>query len=217
MQILLLFAHPALEKSRVHRQLIKGLDKLPGITFHDLYEHYPRFDIDVQREQELLLAHDLIVLQHPLYWYSTPALVKQWEDLVLEHGWAYGSNGRALEGKKFLSVVTSGGRAEAYTPDGLSRFTIREYLRPIEQTAVLCRMEYLPPFVLHGAHRLEGPMLLQTAETYRYVLLALRDDRLDLHAARRYERLNDDLDAVLKPEVALGAARVFWPRPSSTC
>jgi glutathione-regulated potassium-efflux system ancillary protein KefG len=201
MQILVLFAHPALEKSRVHRRLIAGLDKIPGITFHDLYEHYPRFDIDVQREQDLLLAHDLIVVQHPLYWYSTPALIKQWEDLVLEHGWAYGSNGRALEGKKVLSVITTGGRAEAYEPGGYNRYTIRDFLRPLEQTALLCRMDFLPPYVIHGSHRMDLPTIDTVAAEYRQVLLALRDERLDLSVARRYERLNAALEAVLKPEV----------------
>ena len=36
------------------------------MTFHDLYEAYPDFDIDVRREQALLLAHDVIVLPAPV-------------------------------------------------------------------------------------------------------------------------------------------------------
>ncbi len=91
--ILILFAHPALEKSRVNRHLVAGVRDLPGVTFHDLYEAYPDFNILVPHEQELLEAHDVVVLQHPFYWYSTPALVKEWEDLVLQHGWAYGTGG----------------------------------------------------------------------------------------------------------------------------
>jgi putative NADPH-quinone reductase len=98
-RVLILFAHPALERSRVNRVLIRDLDQLDGVTFHDLYEAYPDFDVDVAREQALLLEHDTIVLQHPFYWYSTPALIKQWEDLVLQHGWAYGHEGNALRGK----------------------------------------------------------------------------------------------------------------------
>ena len=100
--ILVLFAHPAFERSRVHRRLVDAVAELPGITFHDLYEAYPDFDVDVRREQKLLLEHDLVVLQHPFFWYSTPPLVKQWEDLVLEHGWAYGTGGNALHGKRLL-------------------------------------------------------------------------------------------------------------------
>jgi len=92
--VLVLFAHPALEKSRVNRRLAAAVADLPGVTLHDLYEAYPDFDVDVKREQDLLVAHDVLVVQHPFYWYSTPALVKQWEDLVLEHGWAYGTAAR---------------------------------------------------------------------------------------------------------------------------
>lgn len=144
-RVLVLFAHPALEKSRVHRRLIREAPATPGVTVQDLYEAYPTFDIDVPYEQALLTAHDLIVFQHPFFWYSTPALLKQWEDLVLEHGWAYGSRGNALAGKRVLSVITAGGGATAYAPEGFNRYTVRELPRPIEQTARLCKMEYLPP------------------------------------------------------------------------
>jgi glutathione-regulated potassium-efflux system ancillary protein KefG len=99
------------------------LGRLPRLTFHDLYEAYPDFNVDVAREQALLLDHDVVVLHHPFYWYSAPPLVKQWEDLVLEHGWAYGAHGRMLEGKRLLSVVTLGGVAAAYRPEGYNRFT----------------------------------------------------------------------------------------------
>jgi glutathione-regulated potassium-efflux system ancillary protein KefG len=201
-RVLILFAHPALEKSRVHRRLLRELDDLPGVTLHDLYEEYPAFDIDVPREQALLLAHDLIVLQHPFFWYSAPPLVKQWEDLVLEHGWAYGSAGNALRGKRLLSVITSGGGASAYQHQGYNRFTIRELLAPIEQTAVLCKMEYLPPYVIHGTHRMAEPEIAREAARYRQLLAARRDDRIDLAAARGHELLHGALEQLLIDEVA---------------
>jgi glutathione-regulated potassium-efflux system ancillary protein KefG len=72
--VLFLFAHPALEKSRINARLIRDVVKLDGITFHDLYEAYPDFFVDVAREQQLLSTHDLIVLHHPMYWYSSPRL-----------------------------------------------------------------------------------------------------------------------------------------------
>jgi putative NADPH-quinone reductase len=112
--VLILFAHPALEKSRVHTQLLKAARGISGVTFHDLYETYPDFDIDVREEQELLLQHDVVIWQHPFYWYSAPAIIKQWEDLVLEHGWAYGSGGRQLAGKAIFNAVTCGGSGSLY-------------------------------------------------------------------------------------------------------
>jgi glutathione-regulated potassium-efflux system ancillary protein KefG len=196
-RVLILFAHPALHRSRVNRGLVGAVRDLEGVTFHDLYEIYPDFDVDAGAEQELLLRHDLIVLQHPFYWYSTPALVKQWEDVVLEHGWAYGAKGTALRGKRMLSVVTAGGGSGSYAREGLNRFTVTELLAPIAQTARLCGIEYLPPYVIHGTHALDLTDIARTADEYRRVIVALRDGTLDLEAARAQKHLNDDLAAIL--------------------
>ena len=197
-RILVLFAHPALEKSRVNAVLADRVRGLDGVTFHDLYEAYPEFDIDVAREQGLLTEHDLIVLQHPFFWYSTPALLKEWEDLVLEHGWAYGSEGTALRGKRVLSVISTGGREVAYQPEGHNRFTMAQLLAPIEQTARLCGMDYLPPFVVHGTHGMDRQKIERHSSDYLRALVALRDGRLDLEQARAYPRLNTDLDAIIR-------------------
>ena len=196
-RVLVLFAHPALRRSRVNRRLVAAVRGLDGVVVNDLYEAYPEFDIDVEQEQRLLEQHDVVVFQHPLYWYSTPAILKEWQDLVLEHGWAYGHEGRALEGKLLLSAVTAGGSEDAYRREGSNRFTVRELLAPIEQTARLCRMEYLPPFVVHGTHTLTDEDLEGHARTFRATIAALRDGRLDLEAARRCPRINTNLDAVL--------------------
>jgi glutathione-regulated potassium-efflux system ancillary protein KefG len=199
-RVLVLFAHPALERSRVNRRLAERVRGLEGVTFHDLYEAYPDFDVDVGREQALLIAHDVLVLQHPFYWYGTPALVKQWEDLVLEHGWAYGTSGTALRGKRLLSAITTGGSETAYTEAGHNRFTVRQLLAPIEQTARLCGMDYPPPFVVHGTHRLDAEGIERAADEYGRFVAALRDDRVDFDAARGLPRVNADLGRVLRPE-----------------
>jgi glutathione-regulated potassium-efflux system ancillary protein KefG len=193
-RLLVLFAHPALEKSRIHRQLIRNVPERPGITFHDLYEAYPTFDVDVRREQELLTAHDIVIWQHPFFWYSTPALLKQWEDLVLEHGWAYGAQGTMLRGKYALNIITAGGGAAAYQHQGYNRFTIRELLTPLEQTATLCKMIYLPPLVFYGTHRMSGDDIQQAAALYHHVLTLLHDDKLDLQAVQGFQTLNDALE-----------------------
>jgi glutathione-regulated potassium-efflux system ancillary protein KefG len=182
-RILVLFAHPLLERSRVNRRLMEGVRELDGVTVHDLYEQYPTFGIDVGREQKLALEHDVIVLQHPFYWYSAPALVKEWLDLVLEHGWAYGKGGAALKGKIMFNAVSTGGGDDAYRKDGYNRFTMRELLAPFDQTAYLCGMTYLAPFVVHGALRLAGEATAPAVAAYRKVIEALRDERLDLEKA----------------------------------
>jgi glutathione-regulated potassium-efflux system ancillary protein KefG len=197
-RVLILFAHPALEKSRCNLRLAEAVRTLPGVTFNDLYQHYPDFDIDIEREQQLLVDHDVVVLQHPFFWYSTPALIKEWEDLVLQHGWAYGHEGRALVGKQMLSAITAGGSEQAYCEAGYNRYTIPQFLAPIERTAALCGMTYLPPFVVHGTHSLGEAEMTRHAADYRRVVEALRDDTLDIAAANRQPLLNTNLAAVLR-------------------
>lgn len=196
-KVLILFAHPALEKSRVNQHLIKGLDKIQGVTFHDLYEMYPNFDVDVEREQELLLRHDIIVLHHPFYWYSAPPLTKQWLDLVLEHGWAYGRAGKALAGKKLLNVITLGGTKEAYCNQGYNLYTVRQFLYPFEQTAHLCSMKYLPPFVVHGTHQMSAEDIHTTQEDYHAILRILVSEQYDTSFLQSFDYLNHLLQPVL--------------------
>ena len=193
-RILILFAHPALEKSRIHRQLLRGLPELPGVTLNDLYERYPDFDIDIAREQQLLTDHDLVILQHPFYWYSTPALLKQWQDLVLEHGWAYGSQGKALRGKQVLSVISTGGGAAAYQTEGYNRFTMRQLLAPLEQTFYLCGMSYHPPYLVQGTHRMTPGNIDQAVADYRWLITALHNDAIDWSAVDHLPTLNDGWD-----------------------
>jgi glutathione-regulated potassium-efflux system ancillary protein KefG len=193
-KVLVLFAHPALQRSRVNARLLRAVQDLPGVTVNDLYERYPDFLIDVPAEQALLQAHDVIVFQHPLYWYSSPALLKEWQDLVLEHGFAYGSGGRALEGKLAFSAVSAGGSHSAYGRDGLNYFSLRELLTPFEQTCRLCHMRYLPPFVVYATHRLKREAdLLPLAQTYAHLIEAFTEDRVDVEAALGRERLSEDI------------------------
>jgi glutathione-regulated potassium-efflux system ancillary protein KefG len=168
--VLVVFAHPSLQTSRVQRSLIRRAPSIDGVSVRDLYELYPEFDVDVEAEQAALLEHDVIVWQHPLYWYSTPPLLKQWIDLVLEHGWAYGSKGAALHGKTVLSVISAGGPAEAYCSEGYNRYSIRQLLAPLEQTARLCGMRYLPPSVVFGTHRLTDEGLAVEGGRYEALL-----------------------------------------------
>ena len=198
-QILILFAHPALEKSRVNRHLIQAVKGLDAVTVHDLYEAYPHFYIDVKFEQDLLLAHDIIVFHHPFYWYSSPALLKEWQDLVLEHGFAYGHNGTALRGKKVLSAVTTGGSEQAYQREGYNRFTVRELLVPFEQTAYLCGMDYLPPFLVQGTHKLgDQHQIAKHVADYRNAIVALRDNTIHWDRLAHVQYLNHSLDQLIR-------------------
>lgn len=179
MKILVLFAHPKRQASVVQRAMLRSIDGLDGVTIADLYAEYPDFDIDVAREQQRLLDHDLIVLQHPFYWYSTPAILKEWQDLVLENGWAYGPGGTRLAGRFLMSAISAGGSEEAYRNEGRNRFSIMELLAPFNQTAYLCSMAYLTPFVIYAGRRMTTESLSTSAEAYRDLIVGLRDGLID--------------------------------------
>lgn len=189
--ILIVFAHPRFEKSRVNRALLAGLHSEKHVTVNDLYERYPDFNIDPGREQNLLLAHNIIVWHYPLYMYSAPAIIKQWIDLVLEHGWAHGEGGCNTANKIIFNAVTTGGTREGYGKGGRNRFTLRELLLPFEQTAYLCNMTYLPPFTVQGTYRLAEKELLHASSLYRSLLHRLAHGSFSIEEIRRYEFLDD--------------------------
>jgi glutathione-regulated potassium-efflux system ancillary protein KefG len=179
MKILILHAHPRSSASVVQRAMLSAIAGLDGVTMVDLYAAYPSLDIDVAAEQQRLLAHDMIVLQHPFYWYSSPAIIKEWQDLVLENGWAYGPGGTRLAGRYLMSAISTGGSEAAYHREGRNRFEIEDLLSPFNQTAYLCSMAYLDPFVIHSGRRLPAPELSAAVEAYRDLIVGLRDGRID--------------------------------------
>lgn len=154
--ILVLAAHPDLAHSTATRTVLDALRASPAagrVELRDLYRLYPDFHIHIEAEQRALEAARLVVLLHPIYWYSMPALQKLWLDEVLRLGWAYGPGGTALHGKDFWLVASTGGGPQTYQPGGHNHHTLDEFLLPYQQSAKTCGMHYLPPLVLHGAHR----------------------------------------------------------------
>ncbi|QIG52289.1 hypothetical protein G5V57_02300 [Nordella sp. HKS 07] len=179
MKVLILFAHPRPSRSLVQRMLYDAVRELSGITVHDLYAAYPDFEIDVEREQERLLAHDVIVLQHPFYWYSSPAIIKEWLDRVLEIGWAYGPGGNRLHRKFLMNAISTGGDAAAYHHGGRNRFEIADLLSPFNQSAHLCGMGYLEPFAVFAGHWMTSEDLALRISDYQGLIEGLRDGHID--------------------------------------
>lgn len=190
-KVLILYAHPSPHRSEVNQCLFDTATSLAGITAIDLYYEYPASHINIDVEQQRLIEHDVVIFLFPLYWYSTPAILKEWQDLVLEHGFAYGHEGNALEGKTFLCALSAGGREEAYQAKGYNHYTIRELLHPLEQMATLTGMRYLAPFCLFGARTAKDERRLDTHISQWSQLLAdLVDDNLDVEAACQAKVLN---------------------------
>ncbi len=169
-RILVIFVHPEPDSSIANKVMLKKIADLGHVTIHDLYGKYPNFFIDVQREHQLLLEHDIIVFQHPLFMYSCPALLKEWMDRVLGKGFAFG-NDCALKGKVWKSVITTGGAREAFAASGYNKYPLQEILQPFELTAALCRMKWAEPLVLHWARHVSDSERYQHAEKYRQWLL----------------------------------------------
>ena len=194
-KILILFAHPMVHKSRVNRPLIEAVEGMENVTVNKLYEHYPDFFIDVKHEQDLLVAHDVIIWHHPLYWYSAPAIIKEWFDLVLEHGFAYGREGDALEGKQALTCISTGGRNTSYQNKGLNRFPVKSFLLPFNQSAHLCKMNYLPPFVVHGADLLDETGIEEKCREYKRLIDFLRDGDIEAVKNSTIDYMNELITA----------------------
>ncbi len=201
MRTLVLLVHPRPDRSDVNRPLFEVARQVAGVTAVDLYATYPDFHIDVDREQDRLRDHDAIVFQHPVYWYSAPALLKEWLDLVLEHGFAYGHGERALTGKLLVNAVSSGGNRDAYTKHGANHTELKDMLVPFRMTADLCRMRYLAPFALFGAGRAaEEGRLGQHLEEYQRFLEAMVADRIDIGRAVSALTINEAFDQIVRSE-----------------
>jgi putative NADPH-quinone reductase len=183
-RLIVYYAHPGHKNSHVNKHMARAARSVEGITFVDLYRDYPRFDIDVVVEQKRLLDHDVILFEFPMFWYSTPSIVKEWEDLVLEHGFAYGADGDKLADKHMLLAVTAAGPEDAYTQNGYQHYPIRTFLTPLEQTARLCTA----PYVLYSSLTAPTAGLVEPhVEGYVRLLEAIRDDRYDFEAADAME------------------------------
>jgi len=107
------------------------------------------------------------VLLHPLYWYTTPALLKHWFDVVLTKGFAYGEGGTALHGKTCLWAVTTGGDDQAFSEPGRHHREFAAFQPVVEQTVRYCGMTWAAPFVVHGAHQIPDAELAEAAQGFR--------------------------------------------------
>ncbi len=171
--ILIIYAHPYPKHSRAGAAMLAAVRELPGVELRSIYDLYPDFDIDAAAEQAALLRAETVVWLHPTYWYSPPALLKHWFEMVLTRGWAYGTGGEALKGKRCLWVPTTGGDEAAYTPGGMHEQPFDNFIAPIEQTARFCGMQWQPPIIVHGAHVVSEEQLQAKAEEFRARLIAL--------------------------------------------
>ena len=166
MKTLALVVHPNIESSRVNKKWKEALLGVPDLTVHDLYEKYRNQPIDVKFEHQLLLSHDRIVFQFPLYWYSSPPLLKQWFDGVFTFGWAHGPGGTKLRGKEWVLAISIGSPEHSFQAGGYNLFSVSELTKPFQASASYVGMTYLPPFVEYRSNRISDQEITQSAIRY---------------------------------------------------
>ena len=148
MKKLVIVTHPNFDNaSNVNKRWVNELEKYSDeFIVHNLYKKYPNEIIDVKKEHELLESVDTIVFQFPLYWFSTPPLLKKWFDHVFEYGWAYGSKGKKMNGKNIAVAVTIGSPQDYYTGDK----AIEKVLLPLKITSEFVGSNFLGVFAFYG-------------------------------------------------------------------
>ncbi|WP_434575228.1 glutathione-regulated potassium-efflux system oxidoreductase KefF [Pseudomonas sp. Z3-6] len=172
--ILIIYAHPYPDKSRVNQQMLKRVSSNPDVVIRSLYALYPNFDIDVEAEQRAVEQAELVVLQHPMYWYSTPPLLKLWIDKVFTHGWAYGKGATVLKDKRLLWAVTTGGEQDHFQIGAYPGFSA--LAQPLHATAIYCGMRWLEPVAVHGAYAADSEAQRAQIEHYGKRLAAWKED-----------------------------------------
>ena len=142
--VLIVSGHTDLKNDSVaNKTIINELKRLlPEAEYDILSDLYPDYRFDVKAEQNKLIKADIIVWQFPVFWYSMPSLLRKWIEDVIVHGFAYGSTGTALKGKRLIASFTIGAPAEMYTKDGFVGYTIEDILgSQLRPTANLCGMQ----------------------------------------------------------------------------
>jgi putative NADPH-quinone reductase len=167
-QTLILLFHPDYQNSRANRALAQAACKRPGTDVVDMQALYPDGRIDDDAEVARLLAAERIVLQFPVQWYSTPPLLKTWQDAVLTRMFYihYEAEGAKLAGRPLMIAATAGNVPEAYAPSGANLFSLRDLLKPLQATTHRCALAWQEPFLIYNARRADAEALEAAADHY---------------------------------------------------
>lgn len=179
-KVLILFSHDHYERSRANRARRAAAEALPDVEFVHLEQLYPDDRIDVAVEAERLLRAERIVLQFPIHWYSTPPLLKRWQDEVLtDLFYIRPECGAQLAGRPVMIAATAGNTPSAYSETGANLFSVAELLNPLRATAARCGLRWVPPFVSYENHPGAAEAKLESdAADYRTALEAFSRLRL---------------------------------------
>ncbi|MBQ7536677.1 MAG: NAD(P)H-dependent oxidoreductase [Rickettsiales bacterium] len=141
--LLVVCGHTDLKNSVANKAILENLRKeFPSAEIDELITLYPDYKFNVRAEQDKLVKADVIVLQFPMFWYNCPSIMRKWFEDVLLYGFAYGSNGKALESKKVIVSFTTGAPFEKYRYGEMQNFEIGEFMPSFIQLTNLCGMKW---------------------------------------------------------------------------
>jgi len=177
-QTLILLFHRDIETSKTNRALSMSARTVPGTRVVDMQARFPNGVIDMPSDAEgearALLEADRIVLQFPIQWYSTPALLKAWQDAVLTRMYYVNAEteGDRLVGTPLMVAATAGNTAQAYARGAANHFTMDELMAPLKATARRCGLPWHPPHLVFQADRLNPAELAAAQNSYVRALKA---------------------------------------------
>lgn len=134
MKTLIINAHPTPEQSHTQSFFKEVIMSLSNVSYIELTKHLPTI--------EEILGYERIIFQFPVYWYSSPALLKNWLDNT------FLSDENRLKNVELGLVTIFGVSQSHYQAGGKERYTPSEMLRPFEMLANHLGMIYLPPFTV---------------------------------------------------------------------
>ena len=156
-KVLVINGHPNFKASFANQTILEELGKLlPAVKVHALSGARGEKGFNVPEEQKLLREADIVVFDFPVYWLSVPALLKEWFDEVLTHGFAYGTGGTALKGKTAVFSLTLGAPEDSYRRDAALGYTVKDLLAPLFSTATYCSMQNAEPVYSAGMLYIPG-------------------------------------------------------------
>lgn len=165
---LLLISHPNFSKSKINKALVDIARKKTHVIIRHLDEIQKNNTYPMEEEIALLKSASSIIWQFPIYWYSAPASLRNWQDQILSPI-VYGPD-NFLKGKKLRVVCSAGASEDTFSPTGLNRFTIEQMLCPMQMTANASLMIWQKPFVTYGASSISEEQMKKIEEEYSSLL-----------------------------------------------
>jgi putative NADPH-quinone reductase len=130
--------------------------------------------VDISSELTKISWANHIIFQFPLWWFSTPAILKGWFDRILIKGFAYDAgkifNDGLLKGKTASLIVTTQSPESAYQKEGLHQATIDTFLHHIHHTLRFVGIKTLAPFIVYAAFNLDAEQKEQIVKNYHTYL-----------------------------------------------